>query len=192
MTKIKKTYTVWYVALALGLLAGMLWSPVAEAGEASLSWTPPTQNTDNSPYTDPAGTKIYYGQTEGGPYPTMVDVAVPNADAYVVTGLNEGETYHFVATAYNQQGTESVYSGQATKTIEFVTPNPPGGLTVVALTAYYVIQQPGVFAMIAIGTVPAGTPCDSAQYVNGYNAVDTTLVDYTGTVRPQVVVAQCG
>ena len=40
----------------------------AFAGDAPLSWTAPTQNTDGSAPTDLAGYTIYGGPVQGGPY----------------------------------------------------------------------------------------------------------------------------
>ncbi len=43
-------------------------------GTATLSWTPPTQNTDGSPLTDLAGYRVYWG-TSSGNYPELRDRA---------------------------------------------------------------------------------------------------------------------
>ena len=84
-------------------------------GSATLSWTPPTQNTDGSPLTDLAGYKFYWGTTPGI-YPNMVMINNPGITIYVIENLEPG-TYEFVATAFNAAGVESAYSGTLTKTI---------------------------------------------------------------------------
>ncbi len=85
-------------------------------GSATLSWTPPTTNTDGSPLNDLAGYKIYWG-TSLGNYPNSTTLANAGLTSYVVTNLAPG-TYFFVATAYNSSGAESTFSGTASKTIQ--------------------------------------------------------------------------
>ena len=77
----------------------------------TLSWTPPTQNTDGSPLEDLAGYNIYFGRKEGE-YPERIVISDPTVSAYVVGGLTSG-TYYFVSTAYNSQGIESDFSNVA-------------------------------------------------------------------------------
>lgn len=85
-------------------------------GSATLSWLPPTQNTDGSPLTNLAGYKIYWG-TQQGTYPNSTTLNNPGLATYVVEGLAPG-TYFFVATAINTVGAESAFSGVASKTIQ--------------------------------------------------------------------------
>ena len=82
---------------------------------ATLSWTPPTEHTDGSPLLDLSGYKIYIGPTEGN-YSELVNLANPGLTTYVTDLLPPG-TYYFVITAYDNAGTESVYSNVASKTI---------------------------------------------------------------------------
>src|SRR4030065_2503178 len=58
----------------------------ARAGQAILTWDPPTTNSDGSPLTDLAGYKVYYGPTSGN-YNTVLNVA--NVTGYTVAGLND-------------------------------------------------------------------------------------------------------
>jgi hypothetical protein len=85
-------------------------------GSATLSWLPPTQNTDGSPLTNLAGYKIYWGPQQGT-YPNSTTLNNPGLATYVVEGLAPG-TYFFVATAVNTVGAESTFSGVASKTIQ--------------------------------------------------------------------------
>jgi hypothetical protein len=85
-------------------------------GSATLSWMPPTTNTDGSPLTDLAGYKIYWG-TALGTYPNSTTLSNPGLTSYVVTNLAPG-TYYFVATAFNTSGIESTFSSVASKTIQ--------------------------------------------------------------------------
>jgi putative Ig domain-containing protein len=85
-------------------------------GSATLSWTPPTQNTDGSPLNNLAGYKIYWG-TAAGSYPNSVTVNNPGLATYVVGQLTPAKWY-FAVTAYSATGTESGFSNVATKTVQ--------------------------------------------------------------------------
>ncbi len=84
-------------------------------GSATVSWTPPTNNTDGSPLTDLAGYKIYYG-TAPGSYDEVVDINNPGMTSYVIENLLPGDWY-FAMTAYNTSGIESSLTPELTKTI---------------------------------------------------------------------------
>ena len=88
-------------------------SPEVSNGTATLSWQPPTENTDNTPLEDLAGFRIYYG-TESGNYSESVDVGA-GVTEYVVENLSSG-TWYFVVTAYNSLGIESAPSDEVSKT----------------------------------------------------------------------------
>jgi Fibronectin type III domain len=85
-------------------------------GSATLSWTPPTQNTDGSPLNNLAGYRIYWG-TSAGSYAHSVTVNNPGLATYVVTELAPAQWY-FVVTAYSAAGAESGNSNSATKNIQ--------------------------------------------------------------------------
>ena len=73
-------------------------------GSATLSWTPPTQNTNGSVLTNLAGYRVYYGTT-----PDVLQVmTLTNAGLtrYVMTGLPK-TTWYFAMTAYDRNGMES-------------------------------------------------------------------------------------
>ncbi len=88
----------------------------AANGSATISWMPPTQNTDGSALTDLTGYRILYGTTHGGPYAAMLTLSNPGLTSYVISNLVPG-TYYFVVTARNASGVESQYSSEASKTI---------------------------------------------------------------------------
>jgi hypothetical protein len=83
-------------------------------GQATLSWTPPTQRTDGTPLTL-GGYRIYYGS---GPndFNYVVDVNSAGIATYVVENLPSG-TWYFVVSALDSNGVESATSGSASKTI---------------------------------------------------------------------------
>jgi hypothetical protein len=99
--------------------------PAANAGQAILSWTPPTTNSDGTPLTDLGGYKAYAGKTSGN-YSIVKDVG--NVTTYTVTTLTEGKWY-FAVTAYDTSGNESGYSNEVSKTIA-IPPTAPTGCTV--------------------------------------------------------------
>jgi hypothetical protein len=90
---------------------------VDQAGNVSttLSWSPPTQNSDGSPLMDLAGYKIYWGTTPGN-YSRSVTLNNPGLTSYVVDNLVPG-TYEFVATSFNTNGMESAYSSPVTRVL---------------------------------------------------------------------------
>jgi hypothetical protein len=87
----------------------------APPGSASLSWTPPTQNTDGTALTDLAGYRVYYGNDPAVLSNSIVLNGAAN-NSYVVTNLAAG-TWYFSVRAYNSAGVESDSSATASKTI---------------------------------------------------------------------------
>jgi hypothetical protein len=114
------TYTNIQVAVSDGSTAVYLPSfsvNVTQSGSSSatISWTPPTQNTDGSALTNLAAYKIYYGVSEGN-YPNQVRISNPGISTYVVDNLTP-DTYFFVSTSINSNGVESEFSNVARKTV---------------------------------------------------------------------------
>lgn len=108
---------------------------------ATLSWTPPTENTDGSAYVDAKGYAIHYGSSSGD-YSNVIEIDDPSVTTYIVEGLPAGEWF-FVAGAVNQRDVESDPSNEASKVITGTEqqeetvgitvnamPNPVGNLTV--------------------------------------------------------------
>ena len=89
--------------------------PSSGQGSATVSWQPPTTNTNGSPINNLAGYTIYYG-TSANSYST-VKVANPGLTSYTISNLAPG-AYSFVVVAYNSAGESSPYSSVATKTIK--------------------------------------------------------------------------
>jgi hypothetical protein len=84
-------------------------------GSATLSWTPPTRNSDGSTLTNLAGYRILYGNSPGSLTRT-VQVANPGTSRYVVENLASG-TWYFAVRAYSTSGAESSTSNTASKTV---------------------------------------------------------------------------
>ena len=84
-------------------------------GSATVSWHPPTTNTNGSVINNLAGYTIYYG-TSASNY-SSVKVANPGLTSYTISNLAAG-SYSFAVVAYNAAGMTSNYSAVATKTIK--------------------------------------------------------------------------
>ena len=106
--RLKRIETV--IASGRFLLLLLIAATRAFAGDVDLAW---------DPVVSASGYKIYYGPSLGN-YPSHIDVG--NTTAYAVTGLTEGATYHFVATAYDAAGAESGFSDDASATVAFSAP----------------------------------------------------------------------
>jgi hypothetical protein len=85
------------------------------SGTATLSWTPPTANSDGTTLTNLAGYRIYYG-TSASALTQQIQLANPGLSTYVVSSLARG-TYYFSVRAYNTSGVESTPSNVVSKTI---------------------------------------------------------------------------
>lgn len=84
-------------------------------GSATLSWIPPTENTDGSALTDLAGYRVYWGRS-----PSELNNSVPLNNAGIATYMVEQltpATWYFSVTAVDADGLESSFSNVASKTI---------------------------------------------------------------------------
>jgi Putative Ig domain len=84
-------------------------------GSVTLSWNPPTQNTDGTPLADLSAYRIYFGKSSRR-YDNEITIGNPGITTYVVDNLSP-DTYYFAATAVNSSGMESSYSGEAVRTV---------------------------------------------------------------------------
>jgi len=105
------SYRAWLGACVLTVLCSLA-PALSSAAQVTLAWDPNTE-------TDLAGYKLYYG-TSSGSYPSSVDVG--NLTSYTLSGLLEGRTYYFAATAYDLNVNESGFSNEVSKAIADVTP----------------------------------------------------------------------
>ncbi|MET0986891.1 MAG: putative Ig domain-containing protein [Steroidobacteraceae bacterium] len=87
----------------------------SSSGGATVSWTPPTQNTNGTSLTNLVGYRIYYG-TSSSALTQQIQVANASVSSYVLSGLGSG-TYYFGVRAYNSSGAESALSNVASKTL---------------------------------------------------------------------------
>ncbi|HEY6641823.1 fibronectin type III domain-containing protein [Povalibacter sp.] len=84
-------------------------------GSASLSWTPPTRNTDGSALSNLSGYRIYYGTSSSAMNKT-VQLNNPSLSSYVVDNLSPA-TYYFAVKALTSNGKESAMSNTASKKV---------------------------------------------------------------------------
>src|SRR5512137_895255 len=84
------------------LLCAILTPSAVHAAEVNLAWDPNTEP-------DVAGYKVYYGLGSRN-YDHVMDVG--NSTSCVVTGLEQGRTYYFAATAVNTANIESDFSNE--------------------------------------------------------------------------------
>lgn len=84
-------------------------------GAVTLSWTPPTQNTDGTSLANLAGYRVVYG-TSASTLNQMVQVNA-GVSSIVVDNLAPA-TYYFAVRAYTTSGAESSNSNVATKVLQ--------------------------------------------------------------------------
>ncbi len=91
---------------------------VTEAGSASatLSWTPPTENTNGTALTDLAGYWINYG-TSAKNLSEKVQIDNPGIVTYVLSNLSPG-TWYFSITAFTAAKVQSAPSAVASYTVD--------------------------------------------------------------------------
>jgi hypothetical protein len=90
-------------------------APTGGTGSATLSWIPPTQNTNGTTLTNLAGYRISYG-TSASSLSRTVTLNNPGLSSYVLDGLAAG-TWYFSMKAFTSTGTESAASATQSKTI---------------------------------------------------------------------------
>ena len=147
------------------LILTALSTTVQAVQSVTLAWNP-------SPGTDVAGYNVYYGAGCRA-YTNMVNVG--KATNVTISGLVEGATYYFTATAYNTLGLESDWSNETSCS----EPGLPGTLAklqirgaparqfILTVTGpightYDIQASPDLTAWTVIGsvTVPAGGSLD--------------------------------
>jgi len=84
-------------------------------GSATLSWLPPTENSDGTALTDLAGYRIYYGRSSNA-LDQVAAIGNPGLTSYVIENLSPARWY-FSMTTLNSHGVESERSATASKTI---------------------------------------------------------------------------
>lgn len=86
----------------------------AVAASTTITWKPPTQNTDGSALTDLAQYGIFWGCQQSGNYQNSAVIPAP-ATEYTVTGLPDVGTCYFAGTSINAKGIQSAFSNETSK-----------------------------------------------------------------------------
>lgn len=181
-------------------------------GSATLTWTAPTQNTDNSPIpaTGPgslAGFKLYHAPTEAGvATATPLVVNDKTATTHTIAGLPAGQRY-YGAKAFNVEGIDSDMSGYVnnvvtipattgTSSVTVSTKPKPPVLVAVQQTVYEVQNNPnGLRLGRNVGTVPLGTSCGETPVVETwtgtYYEVPLDAVTLNKMPKSAIVVVKC-
>jgi hypothetical protein len=162
--------------LSLGILLLVLFGVFrnVRAAETELTWTAPTQNCNGTSLTDLTGYVLTYGQAQ---------VPLPPAPlSYTVKGLTPGVWWFSLAAVKGADSSEFVTVSATIGPEEFVTTDP---------TVYTVVKGVNRFLLLPVGTIPLGTVCYASNTVNGHYVVPRALVTWSGTVKPDVVVAKC-
>lgn len=185
-------------------------------GSMTVSWTPPTKNTDGTTLTDLDGYDLMYG-TRPDELINVIDIKDQGLTKYTVEPLPipaAGVTYYVGLRAYNAKAIRSDTSNIKSK--EF----PPGGQVAPTATKtvnVLVNQKPGIPVLLVssavaravkvsyssgkatftldkeIGTVPVGTVCRRDFRISGTNfyRVDRRYVSFTVDTDTTLIVANC-
>lgn len=149
----------------------------AKAGTAELKWPPTPGVTYN----------IYEGLTPTSLVKVMSGLTSPRI---VWTGPDL-TTNHWYGYTVVSGGVE----GPMNAIVQMATPSPVLtnlGLATQTAVAYYMIQTADHYIALPVGSIPIGTTCDYTQSINGFYVVPRASVTWYGTVKPLVVVGQCG
>lgn len=114
-------YTIYLLVAPAGSLeAYYLWetrftisAPAVSNRSITLTWDPPTTNSDGTPLTDLAGFKVYHGAATRH-YTRSVNAG--NVRSLTLSDLSPG-THYFSVTAYDISGNESTFSNEVNKTL---------------------------------------------------------------------------
>lgn len=84
-------------------------SIIVETPSVTVSWLPPTTNTNGTPVAELDGYGVYYG-TAPGQYTQFAAVSGPNMRSVCLNGLSTGTAWYFAVTAISSSGVESAHS----------------------------------------------------------------------------------
>jgi hypothetical protein len=86
-----------------------------QSGTATLHWSVPTQNTDDSALTNLAGFRVYHG-TRPDSLAALTTVTNPATTSTVIRNLDSG-THYFAVSSLTNSGAESALSDVRSKVI---------------------------------------------------------------------------
>lgn len=183
---------------SLVLLASAVFAASAFAGDATLTWTNPSMNTDGTaiPASGPGSLTditVFYGFCDT---PLTEQMVVPSLGAgtsqsSVVSNLEPGR-WCFALTAKNTYDAESARTGEVFKVIEVPVPLPP--VFTQESVAYEVTQKGNGDVKLGrrVGVVAYGVPCQGQPILDDYYVVSQDYVLLTKEPRSSEVVVRCG
>lgn len=154
------------------LCCALLWFcqlPVHASQNVSLAW-------DASGDANVAGYKIYIGVTSHN-YTQSVDVG--NVASATITVPDAGKTYYFAATAYDNSGTESDYSNEASFTL-------PVGTSLTSVTC-----SAGQFSFTVAGTAGTQYVIEASTNLVNWFPVQTNTAPFTFVNTNTAAFSQC-
>lgn len=198
--KTPRALWLFAIVLAVASLVPQLAQAANAWNERDLTWTAPLTCSDGSPLAQcpVTGYKLEAaGSCAASVWNALATVGV--VTTYHAANLAPG-TYCFRVRATSANGDSlpgPTTSGSQT-TVIAPLPGPPGGVTVVAATAYEIRPGTGALTASRIGVIPLGTPCQSdTRTVSGvtYNRIDPKAVDLINwplVLPPKDTFARCG
>lgn len=108
--------TSWLPAYTLTVDASTATTPPASTGTVTISWTPPTENTDGSTLTNLVGYHIYYGTSQSN-LSQVVNITNPGLATYVLSSLSAA-TWYFAVSSINSSGGESARSSVVSHVVQ--------------------------------------------------------------------------
>jgi len=188
-------YIALFVAFVITVILVVSCASRADAADANVTWTHPTQRIDSTPLplTEIKETQVDYAQCTAGaltfPATPVGTVKVPApATNTIVTGLGYG-TWCFRARTVDTGGLMSDNSGQISKTV--LAPPKPPVFTAVSTSVYDI--RNGELGRV-VGVVKFGTVCGEPVIASGlitWNRMDRKDVRMIRSAKGDVLVALC-
>lgn len=144
------------------IIAALAFSCPAVAGQTTLTWTAPTQNTDGTPLINLIGYWMYAGCVRSGQYELPRQYIEAPAESFVFAPLPEGATCYFTATSVKATGVKSGRSNEAIKEIEITTEKP---CAVMNLVVSWEESPPPPASIYSLPTTDfTGTPVEAGTF----------------------------
>jgi hypothetical protein len=157
---------------ALPLWSGVIVHPLAVTYPINLSWDPPTQNEDGTPYLNPAGYRIYWGNVSGT---YNANTSIPNPATVTASIQVPQGGYYIAMTAVNNTGIESDHSNEVSKIVGPAS-LPPTNLSISVdpedNTAWLVFTIRNQILFVEAGVADPRAACDPEQLVRGILPTD--------------------
>lgn len=177
---------------AIFTLAFMV-APLVDAGQLTVTWTNPTQYTDDSAIAagEITQTRVEYGTCNAGAFGTRIGEGRASGAVTAITIPNVAPGAYCIRAFTTARGVESLASNVATATVVQPPPRPPTIVTVTPI-AYRITFPQNQIALSRVGTVPLNVACNPAYTANGYYVIPRDRVRWDGAIQPSTVLGRCG